>query len=319
MKILLAVVMVLASFNVHANCELLNWRFHTIAVYGAPASLGLTFESIQKRDGGLLFLDNTKSELEQKKYLQKIDGKYGSLKVGANTVSLDGAILKNYPSVRGDLTYLKTKDFISGFPSESIAILDSKIRQISIAGEHYLPLASTQKKASDPLPGNLAKIFKTTVTDKSFTVVSDVTDYSKGESTEWMSQRLGEKDWELVQIKMKLKLLKEIPWTGRYGSEPERAKINTVHIWLAFLTNNGNDFWYIGNSSGDPCGTDLKSSVRGAIENGSATIGNFLEPKYGLRISNSEKNLVYSFGDADIVYYLNFGKDMVVISNESYR
>lgn len=288
-------------------------------MYEAPESLGLTFSAVQKRDGGLLFMSNKKSELEQKKYTQKIDGKLGSLKIAANTFSLEGATLKNYPSVRGDLTYLKTKDFISGSPSESIAILDPKLRVISLTDEPYLPLPSLSKKSTDPLPGNLAKVFKSTVMDKSFNVVSDITDYSNGEAGEWIHQKLGEKDWALAQIKMKLVLPKAVPWKGRYGTKSESAKIDTIYIWLAFLTHNGKDFWYIGNSSGDPCGTDLKSSVQSTIENGAATIGNILEPKYGFRISNSEKNLVYSFGDPDIVYYLNFGKDMVVISNESYR
>lgn len=307
MKKFLFLLSACLNLDALANCELSNWRFHTEGVYKFPEKYDLRTYQTGIRDGGMLFIGDIESDLKKNGFFEKKNGKTGML----NNQSLEGANISSHQSVRGRLTFLSLKDELNGLPSEPMALVNFQERTILTSGEKYLPESELPsldvKNISKDLLGELNK----TISNKNFKVIDDDVDYVNGKPTLWRTQKLGEKNWKLVQVLTRFPLTKKVQFNSK--------DVTAIDVWIAFLTMDDKNYWYIGNSSGSPCGKNIAAETSKINTEGIPEIGNTLTPLYGHRINGKPDELIYSFGDQNIVYYLKFKEMMVIVINEIYR
>lgn len=304
-KILL---ILLASFHLEAmaNCELLSWRFHTEGVYNFPDKYDMRLFQTGMRDGGVLFIGDLESDLKKNGFFEKKNGRTGLL----NNQSLEGAQVSTHESVRGKLTFLRLKEELNGFPSEPLAFISFKDRSIITTGEKFTPEVELPPQEVKNIPNDLLRSLKKTVS-KNLNIVEEDIDYVNGKPVKWKSQKLGEKGWKLVQVLTRFPTKNKVQLHSR--------EIIAVDAWIAFLTYDDQNYWYIGNSSGEPCGASIGAQTINISPEGAAEIGRTLAPLYGHRINGKPDELIYSFGDPNIVYYLKFNEMMVIVVNELYR
>jgi hypothetical protein len=304
----------ITSFLASANCELLSWRFHTEGVYKFPSKYEMRTYQTNMRDGGILFLKDIQEELKKNKFFEKINGTFGTI----NNISLEGAIVSTHDSVKGKVTFLKTKDELNALPSEPMALVNLKERSIITSGENYLPEKEMTFLDDKNIPVELLDTLKKRITNKNFKVVNDKVDYANGKALRWNSQKLGEKNWKLVQVLTRFPVQVKSKVSISHNNSKE-AEISFIDVWIAFLTIDDKVFWYIGNSSGSQCGKSIIAEHTSVTPDGAAVIGQQLKPHYGHHINGKNDELIYSFGDKNIIYYLKFNELMAIFVEETYR
>ncbi len=300
----------LLSSKVWSNCELMNWRFHTEAVYKTTDNRPLKVVQAQMRDGGILFIDDLTDYFKSNAFLENKNSSFGSL----NKMSLERATMTSHKSTRGQLTFLKLKDELAWLPAEPLALINSKERTITTTGEKYFPEAKEENISSEAIPAKLIASLNSILKKKSLKIVDEVSDYSNGKFVKAIAQKIGEKSWKLVQVQVKFDLKKPLKIPNPYNVD-----IKGMTAWIAFLTLDDSSYWYIGNSSGNPCGDTLTYEARNVSKDGVVEVGGKLTANYGYRFAGKNDELVYSFGDPDVIYYLVFNELMLVVVNEIYR
>ncbi|MFA6238104.1 MAG: hypothetical protein WC635_12295 [Bacteriovorax sp.] len=314
MRRILFILVASWSLEAGANCELSSWRFHTEGVYKFPDNHDLQIYQTSMRNGGVLFIADIEPVLKKNNFFEKKNGKTGMM----NNQSLEGAKVSSHESVRGQLTFLSLKEDLSGLPSEPLALINFKERTILISGEKYLPESELPIEDAKSIPQELLTTLNKTISKKKFKIVEDEVNYTLGKVIKWKTQKLGEKNWKLVQVLTRFSLANKIQIHSREENY-KKVDISAIDVWIAFLTIDDKYYWYIGNSSGSPCGESIQAETSKISKEGIAEIGSTLFPLYGQRINGKPDELIYSFGDQNIVYYLKFNEMMVIVVNEIYR
>lgn len=312
MKIVL-LILFLIKLETYANCELEERRFHTEAEYSFPENQDFKIYKGMSYDGGLLFLENALMDLTLGDFLVIKDGKYATL----NNESIEGVKHFTLESVRGPLPFLRFKKDLNGLPKEPLVFIDTKSRKMTTTGDKYFPEKEIVQNDKASVTHELSDSLKKVITKPSFKIVEEKVNYSAGKIIQVKSHKLGLGNWKLVQVLTRFPLPKKLV-TQKWGSGPN-LDVVSIDAWVAFLSIDDKKFWYIGNSSGEPCGNSISFELVDIDKEGNALIGSSLEPKYGLNYLGNEDELIYSFGDSNIVYFLKFNKLMVVIAKDTYR
>lgn len=297
---LLYIFTVCLTTNTYANCELFRSDYHTEATYVFPQDVNPIYE-MRTWDSGILFNQDNKDVFLKNGFFEKKDDSYGAY----DEYSLKDAEIKQYSSfLKRKFTFIRLKENVLGIPSEKLVYIDLKNRKLeSISAVRLNPVKEVYEESSKGLPKDVLKELKRVVELKKIKYINNQVIKNKGVPVEWIQQLLGFKKWKLIQVKMRFPI-KEM----KALKNDEVAK--QIHFWFSFLTMDDKDFWYIANSTNDPC-AGLPSESESGWQYHPSTLKTF----YGIDLKKADDELIYSFGEEDKLYYLKFKKHMIVIPN----